>query len=729
MMKLKLNNKGYMLVEIILASALAFGLAFFIIDLTIRLKNKNDDLMVETLMNTDRTIINNKLMSYAKDEEGSFDCGKLIIEENIIKYNGEVIDNITKYGVIKDEVDFNNEKYCSTKNGKITINIPMTIPQMADKEYSIVFDYKYNMADDKAPEVKVEASYSAGIITGTIKEIKDDSGYLNIYGYLLQNNDKCPEETNKYEKSSQMTHDFTVAQTGTYYVCVEVFDLVGNAAHQASNPVEVKDFCPSFTYSGTYEKITEGTSCKIKFKSSGDLVLKSDANIDIFVVGGGGGGGSDCSSSPGNYCQAGGGGGGGYATTYLNQVINAGTYKISIGSGGTQGKAGTESYFGSSSTYSAGGGQAGTSSSGGNGGSGGGSASCCRMNTSVNFYSTSGSGGQYGSNGGNCSSDCPYRGNSSGGSGQANLTCQYPDGTTYKCGSTCEFSEGTSNGCVSGVSAYSRGGRGSAVKANSGNGGNPGGSGSSGIVIIRSRVINDVIVNDTKIGTYTGRFEVVSENSTDWKIKFLTNGNLVLDSQMNVDLFLVGGGGGGGISCSSSPGNYCQAGGGGGGGYTKTYLDQTIKAGTYKISIGSGGFQGSPGDESYFGSSSTYSAGGGKAGTSSSGGDGGSGGGSATCCRMNTSVNFYSIRSNGGSYGNNGLSCSADCPYHGGSSGGTGQGYSTCEFELGTSSGCNSGVTAYSQGGTGSTISANSGNGGNVEGNGSSGIIIMRNKR
>ena len=63
---MKLNKKGYMLVEIILASALAFGLAFFIIDLVIRLKNKNDDLLVENLITTDKTIITNKLMSYAK---------------------------------------------------------------------------------------------------------------------------------------------------------------------------------------------------------------------------------------------------------------------------------------------------------------------------------------------------------------------------------------------------------------------------------------------------------------------------------------------------------------------------------------------------------------------------------------------------------------------------------------------------------------------------------------
>ena len=38
-----------MLVEIILASAIAMGIAYFITDLTIKLKNKNDDLLVKTL--------------------------------------------------------------------------------------------------------------------------------------------------------------------------------------------------------------------------------------------------------------------------------------------------------------------------------------------------------------------------------------------------------------------------------------------------------------------------------------------------------------------------------------------------------------------------------------------------------------------------------------------------------------------------------------------------------
>ena len=71
-----MNNKGYMLVEIILASVLAFGVAYFITTLTIKVKNKNDDMFVETKVTTDKAIITNKLMEYAINEGENFDCSK-----------------------------------------------------------------------------------------------------------------------------------------------------------------------------------------------------------------------------------------------------------------------------------------------------------------------------------------------------------------------------------------------------------------------------------------------------------------------------------------------------------------------------------------------------------------------------------------------------------------------------------------------------------------------------
>lgn len=137
---MKLNKKGYMLVEIILASALAFGLAFFIIDLVIRLKNKNNDLLVETLITTDKTIITNKLMSYAKSETKNFACNKLTITGNTVKYKDEIIDIITDYANV-------GELSCSTKAGKVSITIPISVPQMPNKDYDITFDYKYEIGD------------------------------------------------------------------------------------------------------------------------------------------------------------------------------------------------------------------------------------------------------------------------------------------------------------------------------------------------------------------------------------------------------------------------------------------------------------------------------------------------------------------------------------------------------------------------------------------------------
>ena len=164
---MKLNKKGYMLVEIILASALAFGLAFFIIDLVIRLKNKNDDLLVENLITTDKTIITNKLMSYAQSETKDFDCNKLTITGNTVKYDDEVIDIITDYANV-------GELSCSTKAGKVSITIPISVPQMPNKDYDITFDYKYEIGDITPPTCTITVSGTT--ITATFEDNDGGSG-------------------------------------------------------------------------------------------------------------------------------------------------------------------------------------------------------------------------------------------------------------------------------------------------------------------------------------------------------------------------------------------------------------------------------------------------------------------------------------------------------------------------------------------------------------------------
>ena len=470
-----------------------------------------------------------------------------------------------------------------------------------------------------------------------------------------------------------------------------------------------------FTYTGNCEIVSNGENgWKIKYLSSGTLTLSSEFGVDLFLVGGGGGGSSSA------------GGGGGYTKTYLNQVIEAGTYNMQVGAQVTSGKSGNKSYFGDESKYVAFGGNVGGNGNGGSGGSGGGGrgGTCCvsydgNQGVCSSASETSGGlGGKFGSNGsagGSCSMNWGP-GAGSGGSGQGNTTC--------------EFDEGTTSGCMAGVKSYSSGGHGksgSSVSANTGNGGGRNSAGSSGIIIMRSTSITNVVVNDEVIGTYNGKVNVV-ESEGDYKITFYTSGSFILNKSLNVDLFLVGGGGGGNS-------------GGGGGGYTKTYLSKTIEAGTYEIKIGNGGNVSSNGGITYFGTKETYFANGGNASSSYSGGSGGSGGGGrgGTCCvsyDANQGVCSSASEASGGSggtFGSNG-SAGGSCSMNwgpGAGSGGSGQGNTTCEFGEGTTSGCNSGITSYSKGGPGYVSSAimNSGNGGGRNSAGASGILIIRNAR
>ena len=59
----KLNNKGYLLVEIIVASVLAMTIAYFLIELTLNLKAKNDDVFVDTILVTDKVLMTNQIMN------------------------------------------------------------------------------------------------------------------------------------------------------------------------------------------------------------------------------------------------------------------------------------------------------------------------------------------------------------------------------------------------------------------------------------------------------------------------------------------------------------------------------------------------------------------------------------------------------------------------------------------------------------------------------------------
>lgn len=130
----KLNNKGYMLVEIILASVIAFGVAYFILDLVIKLKNKNDDLFVDTLARTDQAIITNTIMRdiYDKNTPCNNILDDILVIGNKFKYKETIIE-VNKYTTIGDIT-------CNVESPNL-LNIPLTV-NTTQKSYNISINTK-----------------------------------------------------------------------------------------------------------------------------------------------------------------------------------------------------------------------------------------------------------------------------------------------------------------------------------------------------------------------------------------------------------------------------------------------------------------------------------------------------------------------------------------------------------------------------------------------------------
>jgi len=133
----KLNNKGYMLVEIIMAFVIAFGLLYFMMELVIKLKNMNDDLMVETIVRTDQTIITNRIMEYVIEKKNEFDCNNdFKVNDNVIKYGDDVINIVSDYAIV-------GEKECKVDESKrtISIKIPIDVKQISNEDFDVVINY------------------------------------------------------------------------------------------------------------------------------------------------------------------------------------------------------------------------------------------------------------------------------------------------------------------------------------------------------------------------------------------------------------------------------------------------------------------------------------------------------------------------------------------------------------------------------------------------------------
>ena len=134
------NRKGYMLIELILASLIAFALAMYMASLTIKLKNKNDDLLVESLVTTDSAVATNSILKIINEDPNNFDCGLISVdkEKNTIKYNDEVVAVFSSYATLEEAFSYCTDVEMDESD---QLHIGVDVPQIPDKDFSINIDF------------------------------------------------------------------------------------------------------------------------------------------------------------------------------------------------------------------------------------------------------------------------------------------------------------------------------------------------------------------------------------------------------------------------------------------------------------------------------------------------------------------------------------------------------------------------------------------------------------
>lgn len=141
---LKLNRKGYLTIEIILASAIAFVIAFFLIDITMKLVDKTDNYYVDTVFMTDKALITKNIKELIQN-----DINDLGIINNVEcddynkKCNITFKDGTTNTLVIdKDKKQIKYGGYTKKFDTKLSGNVGISVSTSNDKKY-IVFYMKF----------------------------------------------------------------------------------------------------------------------------------------------------------------------------------------------------------------------------------------------------------------------------------------------------------------------------------------------------------------------------------------------------------------------------------------------------------------------------------------------------------------------------------------------------------------------------------------------------------
>ena len=131
----RLNNRGYLIVELILASVLAMTVAYFLLNLVVKMSSKNQDLYVETALLTDKAIMTNLVM----EDVNKYNLVGVSQSGNSVNFDFKDKDNndIKKKLVVDTDdksVTYSNEDGSNAIVKKLNSNIIKIDPQISADE-------------------------------------------------------------------------------------------------------------------------------------------------------------------------------------------------------------------------------------------------------------------------------------------------------------------------------------------------------------------------------------------------------------------------------------------------------------------------------------------------------------------------------------------------------------------------------------------------------------------
>lgn len=188
------DNRGYMLVEIIVASVIAFTMAYFLIDITLKLTNKNNDYYLDSVLSMDKNIITKEIMDDINSKKlVSVDCSVgvntcvLTYDDNTskelkIENNSIVYGNYRKK--LNDKLNI-SDIIIENSNNILTLSIP-AYTNYSKENYGVNIVVSYG-ADIEVvypnvnyEELTMEYSYSSSAQTYTVS--KSGTYKLEVWG-------------------------------------------------------------------------------------------------------------------------------------------------------------------------------------------------------------------------------------------------------------------------------------------------------------------------------------------------------------------------------------------------------------------------------------------------------------------------------------------------------------------------------------------------------------------